>query len=205
MKLLKGPIWEGKLVKFAGLFTKRRSEFEFAMSIHTAVGVDAANRTLASVDETTRAMEQKMDIMMQMFQKLVSPEQKEMLVLVQQKGGADAVQNDENSLKELGDYERASTSANATSASPRSAMSSSDFDDLKEDLHTDPDEAIKNNFTVFSRKFEMQKRQIVEELTRVVRREGDRIISAVTSGPHDRIIDPASCFAFYCCCISADS
>lgn len=172
------------------------------MSIHTAVGVDAANRTLASVDDTTRAMEQKMDLMMQMFQKLVSPEQKDMLILVQQKGGTEAVQNNEDALKELGDYERASASAGASSTPLRSGMSSSDFEDLKEDLHTDPDDAIKDNMTVFSRKFEIQKRQIVEELTRVVRREGDRIISAVTSGPHDRIIDPVSRPMLYRCRIS---
>lgn len=194
MKLLKGPIWEGKLVKFAGVFTQRRSEFEFAMSIHTAVGVDAANKTLASVDDTTRAMEQKMDLMMQMFQKIVSPEQKDMLVLVKQRGGVDAVQKNDNVLRELSDYERDSNPSAHSSPSSHhhSAMSSSAFDDLKEDLHTDPDDAIKDNMAVFSRKFEIQKRQIVEELTRVIRREGDRVINAVTSGPHDRIVDPVS-------------
>jgi hypothetical protein len=28
VKIFAGPIWEGKLVAFAGLFTKRRQEFE---------------------------------------------------------------------------------------------------------------------------------------------------------------------------------
>lgn len=31
-----------------------------------------------------------------------------------------------------------------------------------------------------------------DELTTVVQREGDRIISALNAGPHERIIDPVS-------------
>jgi hypothetical protein len=31
-----------------------------------------------------------------------------------------------------------------------------------------------------------------DEMSRVVERQGDRIISAVTAGPHDKIIDPVS-------------
>jgi hypothetical protein len=29
-----------------------------------------------------------------------------------------------------------------------------------------------------------------DEMSRVVERQGDRIISAVTAGPHDKIVDP---------------
>jgi hypothetical protein len=65
---LKGPIWEGRLVKFCGLFTQRRGEFEFALNIHTVLGVDAANKTLGDVDKTTREMNEKMELMMRMFQ-----------------------------------------------------------------------------------------------------------------------------------------
>jgi hypothetical protein len=82
VKILKGPVWEGKLVAFVGKFTKRRGEFEFALSIHTALGVDAANRAITAVDKTTQEMNAKMDMMMKMFQTFVSPEQKEMARLV---------------------------------------------------------------------------------------------------------------------------
>jgi hypothetical protein len=82
VKILKGPVWEGKLVAFVGKFTKRRGEFEFALSIHTALGVDAANRAITAVDKTTQEMNAKMDMMMKMFQTFVGPEQKEMARLV---------------------------------------------------------------------------------------------------------------------------
>ena len=41
VRVLVGPAWEGKLVAFTSTFAKRRMEFEFSLSIHTATGVDA--------------------------------------------------------------------------------------------------------------------------------------------------------------------
>ncbi|KAJ7093941.1 hypothetical protein B0H15DRAFT_147115 [Mycena belliarum] len=190
VKILKGPVWEGKLVKFAGTFTKRRSEFEFALSIHTALGVDAANKTLGSVDQTTQEMNKKMDMMMKMFQQFVGPEEKEMLRVVEQKGGLQACQENDKVLKELSDLEAKSTSTGGVVQPAKSGAKSSALEDLKDDLMSDIDSAMEKNMTVFTRKFEVQKRQIVDELTKVVEREGDRVISAVTAGPHDKIIDP---------------
>ncbi|KAJ6560408.1 hypothetical protein B0H19DRAFT_1147563 [Mycena capillaripes] len=196
VKVLKGPIWEGKLVKFVGIFTKRRGDFEFALSIHTALGVDAANRTISAVDKTTQEMNAKMDMMMKMFQQFVSPEQREMARLVEQKGGLQACQENDKILKELNDLESKSTPAQAQ-LGPQSAKSAastagktSGLEDLKDELMTDPDAAMEKNLTVFSRKFEVQKRQIIDELTKVVERQGDRVISAITAGPHDKIVDP---------------
>ena len=59
MKIFGGPIWEGRLVEFVATFTKRRNEFEFALTIHTAVGVDEANLKLVTVDERTAELNQK--------------------------------------------------------------------------------------------------------------------------------------------------
>lgn len=59
MKIFAGPIWEGRLVEFVATFTKRRNEFEFALTIHTAVGVDEANLKLITVDERTAELNQK--------------------------------------------------------------------------------------------------------------------------------------------------
>ncbi|KAJ7925171.1 hypothetical protein B0H13DRAFT_2314677 [Mycena leptocephala] len=191
VKILKGPVWEGKLAAFAATFTKRRSEFEFALSIHTALGVDAANQTLGSVDKTTQEMNQKMDMMMKMFQQMVAPEQKEMMRIVEQKGGLQACQENDKILKELSDLEAKSTATpGGATQSAKTAQKTSALEDLKDDLMVDPDAAMEKNLTVFSRKFEVQKRQIVDELTKVVEREGDRVISAITAGPHDKIIDP---------------
>lgn len=192
VRVIKGPVWEGRLLKFAGLFTKRRSEFEFSLTIHTSLGVDAANVTLSIVDKSTQEMNAKMDLMMKMFQTFAMPDEKEMAMRIQQKGGIEACEGNDKILKELQESEPKKGVVVTTSHSSKKVSSASDFEDLKDELRVDPDIAMEKNMAVYSRKFEVQKRQIVEELSRVMRHEGDRIISAVTSGPHDHILDPVS-------------
>ncbi|KAF8486675.1 hypothetical protein JB92DRAFT_3101334 [Gautieria morchelliformis] len=140
-------------------------------------------------------MNAKMDKMMEMFQHFVLPGQKALEQFIEEKGGAKACQSDDRLLNELSEFEKKQgrPSSSSTSPSPVGGLvtkTKDSLDDLKEDLHTDPEVAMEKNMVHFSRKFEIQKRQIIEELSRVVRREGDRIISAVTSGPHDKINDP---------------
>ncbi|KAK6985237.1 hypothetical protein R3P38DRAFT_3291978 [Favolaschia claudopus] len=170
-----------------GTFTKRRSEFEFALSVHTAVGVDAVNKV-------TQEMNQKMDKLLDMFASFVTPQQKEVLRIVEQKGGLQACQENDEVLRELSGLESKTTTSVGAGSMGKSTPQTSALDDLKDDLLIDPEVAISENKTAFSRKFEVQKRQIVydllEELTKVIEREGDRVISAVTAGPHDKIIDP---------------
>ncbi|KAJ7057115.1 hypothetical protein C8F01DRAFT_1372411, partial [Mycena amicta] len=189
VKVLKGPIWEGKLAAFAGVFTKRRTEFEFAMSMHTALGVDAANRGISVVDERTQAMNDKIDMMMKMFAQMVSPEQKEMARFIDQKGGAACV-SDDKALGELNEFENKTFGGSQSAAGTKLGAKTGDLADLKDDLHTSLDEAIEANMEKFSRKFAVQQRQIIDEVSKAVERTGDRIIGAVLAGPHDRILDP---------------
>lgn len=46
-------------MEFVATFMKRRNQFEFALSIHTALGVDEANLKLATVDEGSAELNQK--------------------------------------------------------------------------------------------------------------------------------------------------
>jgi hypothetical protein len=194
VKVIEGPVWKGKLLDFVGRFTKRRSEFEFALTIHTARGVDMANQTLGDLDKTTQEMSAKMDTMMKMFERFVLPEQKAMEQLIEKKGGTKACQESDKILQELDEFGKESGRAfdkgAVASLGKQKTRPAKDLDELKKELHTDPDAAMEKNMIAFSRKFEIQQRQITEELSKVMRREGDRIISAVTSGPHDKIIDP---------------
>ena len=67
-------------------------------------------------------------------------------------------------------------------------------DDLRTDIFETPDAAVEKNQTVFFRKFEAQKRQIIDELTLVVKRESDRVIQEIKGGPHERIRDRVRAF-----------
>jgi hypothetical protein len=145
------------------------------------------------VDQTTQAIKDKMDMMMKMFEKFMPAEEKEMAKLVERKGGAKACQEDDKILQELSGLK----SGNSVSTGPQGARktgakTTSDLDDIKEDLHLEPAAAVEKNMEVFTRKFELQTEQIKREMELVVKREGDRVISAVTAGPHDKIIDPVT-------------
>ncbi|KAF7329876.1 VPS13 domain-containing protein [Mycena kentingensis (nom. inval.)] len=208
VKVIKGVIWESKLAAFSGAFAKvslcllpkstngnrelqkRKEEFEFALSIHTALGVDAANRGINTVDERTQAMNAKIDMMMKMFAQMMSPQEREMSRLVAQKGTS--VLDNDKALKELCEYENRIVESQSGSGPVHGAKTAkaTDFADLKNELHTDPDIAMNENARTYDRKFEVQRRQIVDELTKVVEREGDRVISSILSGPHDKIVDP---------------
>ncbi|KAH9045946.1 hypothetical protein EDB84DRAFT_1633013 [Lactarius hengduanensis] len=192
-KVFLGTIWDAKLLSFVTLFSKRRQEFEFELSIHTSQGVDKANFKLDNIGDTTSALDEKMNVMMAMFQQLVGPEQKSLAELVAAKGGVKALRNNDKVLLSLEQTASKAPSAPSSEGHRMNRSKPSDAntnaDDLRKDIFEDPDAAADKNRTVFFRKFEVQKRQIIDELTLVVTRESDRVIQVVKGGPHERILD----------------
>jgi hypothetical protein len=62
VKILKSPIYEGRLADFAAVFADHRKELEFSLVVHTTVGVDAANQTLANLTKSMQAVTEKLDM-----------------------------------------------------------------------------------------------------------------------------------------------
>ena len=58
-KVLLGSSWDAKLLEFVNLFTKRRREFEFELSIHTSRSVDEANAKLDTIWNKTHDLNEK--------------------------------------------------------------------------------------------------------------------------------------------------
>ena len=123
--------------------------------------------------------------MLQLFQEFVPPQQKELADKVKNMGG-DAALEDEQAMEELVGVE-----FDLTMRSGGQSDGGRPFDliEFRQEIKDDPDEAIQNNAEFFSSKFEIQRREI-QDVARAVQREGDRIILAITAGPHDRIADP---------------
>jgi hypothetical protein len=61
--------------------------------------------------------------------------------------------------------------------------------ELKAEYREDVEDIVKENFAAFERKFNMGISQMKDELAAKIDRQGDRVISAVTDGPHKRIKD----------------
>ena len=60
-KVFLGPVWDDKLLSWVSLFSKRRKDFEFELSIHTSQGVDKANAKLDVIGEATKALDEKFE------------------------------------------------------------------------------------------------------------------------------------------------
>ena len=132
--------------------------------------------------------------MMEMFQKFVTPEQRQLAFLVEQKGG-NAIIDNEQVMKELSDAEALiSAPAGMERHKPAKKFDTADLAEIQHEIRDDPAVAIEKNAEFFNRKFDIQRRQIQEDIERAVSREGDRIISAVTAGPHERVLDPVRIF-----------
>ncbi|KAI0766852.1 hypothetical protein BD413DRAFT_141493 [Trametes elegans] len=189
VKVIKGSVWEDTLKGYIDLFATRRKDFTFALAIHTGLGVDDANRRLKELDS-------KMDVLLEFFTKATTAEQQELTVLIQRKGGPTAVMGNNDALNELLKFKPANAGALGAKRTERDSSEhkthggAEELDALKMELFESPELAIKKNLDVFERKFKMQQRELAEEMGRMVHHEGDRVIKAVTSGSHDRIIDP---------------
>ena len=189
-----------RLVKFVGVFAERKEQFKFALAIHTAVAVDAAVLKLDVIDVRTANLTRKyvfqyamnveiltmhvrMEAFLDVFQGFVTPQQKELEEKVE-KLGKDAVLENEQAMKEL-----AESIATTRPGHRNDGSGSFDFAKLQLEIKGDPDEAIQKNAEFFNAKFYIQSREILEGVAREIGQAGDRIITAVTAGPHDRIVD----------------
>ena len=128
-----------------------------------------------------------------LFEQLISPEQKLLSDLVNAKGGMKVLRNSDKMLLDLEKTaSKVSSSPNLEGHRTRQAKSGDadlEVDNLREDILEDPNAAAEKNWVVFSRKFEAQKNQIIDELTFVIQRESDRVVRELKGKAHERIRD----------------
>ncbi|RPD59328.1 hypothetical protein L226DRAFT_314748 [Lentinus tigrinus ALCF2SS1-7] len=183
-KVIQSSSWEDKFKGFVQVFTTRRGEFEFELSMYVGRVVNTANDRLVTIDE-------KLDRLAHFFEACVTPEERRLTELVKANGGVQAVISDKATLRKL--YEDKGLAPLLVRTADRRTKGPAHLKELKglqEDLKVDTETAIRRNFKQFERMYAIQKRELEEELRRSMHREGDRIIQSVTSGPHDKIVDP---------------
>ncbi|KAI0757704.1 hypothetical protein C8Q80DRAFT_1216217 [Daedaleopsis nitida] len=189
-KVLHSSSWSDTFKGFIAGFTTRRGEFEFELSLYIGRAVNTANSKLVSI-------ENKMDRLVVFFEACASPEEQYLSRLIRDCGGPKAVLDDELLLRKVyedkgaaGAFSRPVERGRLGSAASQQSQSGDEFKEALEEVKVDTETAIRDNFERFEQKFIIQQREIEEELRRAMHREGDRVIKAVTSGPHDRIVDP---------------
>lgn len=132
-----------------------------------------------------------MDRVLSYFEACVSPEERELAEFVENHGGPENVLGNKNILRELFDRR-----TNDIGNSPRGRGSGDgvvdQFESLQAELLQGVEKTISDNKVQFQREFDGRLNQLVEAMHGVARNEGNRIITEVTYGPHNKIDDPVS-------------
>ncbi|RDX49204.1 hypothetical protein OH76DRAFT_1351074 [Lentinus brumalis] len=188
VKVPKSGAWDETLKGYVQIFADRKTAFVFAMSIHTGMAVDNAN------DKLDQLMT-RMDVLLEFFEKAAPQNQRILKIMVQRAGGTEQALKEQTVVQELLKREQSLDSARTGDAPvipgpPLGYASRSQLQLLKTELAEAPVAAIRSNFESFERKFEILQQEMIDEMRKIVVHEGDRVISTVLSGPHDRIIDP---------------
>ncbi|KAF9447894.1 hypothetical protein P691DRAFT_705890 [Macrolepiota fuliginosa MF-IS2] len=184
-KTLKSKIYEGRLADYAAKFMDYRDQLDKDLTVHIALGVDAANEKLDTQSIKLQTIEEKLDLLSNVFRKLDTPREREVLEFIEQNGGPKTVieRNDlvQNLVKKSGET--------VASLADKSLTSKSDVDSVKEklkkELAEDVDVLFKRNYTLFDRKLEIQSRNIADALEK----QGQYIVSVLSSGAHEKIKD----------------
>ncbi|CAL1709515.1 unnamed protein product [Somion occarium] len=185
VKVLKGYSWEAKLVAFVGTFTKRRTDFEQALAIHTARAVEAIHGDVHIIQASVDAVNAKLELFTRLFETFVPKELTTMKEKVKEKGDITIVLSSEAALRELNDFENSLDIQHKNDRSKKR----SDFTmkDLREELRYDFETSVRKNLETFAGKFELYQRQLKDELTKTINDANNRILTAVKEGPHDKI------------------
>jgi hypothetical protein len=159
------------------LFTERRKQIALALQIHTTLGVDSANRTLAEMNKDVRAVDEKLNMIL-LFRRLDSPHEKDLLRLIYQRGGPKICLGSDAILRELTAVNQ-TTDPTATLSTLRdpltpSSQNSQTFDAkafyaMRSELREDIQDALEKNLQIFDRKLEIQKSQLVTEIADIVK------------------------------------
>ncbi|CAK5271846.1 unnamed protein product [Mycena citricolor] len=176
-KTIKSKIYEARLASYVANFTDHKKSIAFALTMHTSLSVDTANRKLDDQTTQLHSIEVKMEAL---FRKLDTPREREVQRFLDENGGARACISDEAALAQL-----VVKSGDTTLASSTSAQITATKKLLTRELAEDVDEAFRKNERLFDRKMELQSQQ----LEAAIGASEERIVSVLMGGAHERIMN----------------
>ncbi|KAF7326353.1 Protein kinase domain-containing protein [Mycena venus] len=163
-KALKSKIYESELTKYATIFIDRKNELGYALKVHTAIGVDEANRKLNRVEEMVEAL----------FSKFETSREKELRTLIESHGGAKACIDNDSILTEL--LKKSGESLSLLDLNDKLATVKRL---MNKELSQDLNEAFKRNAEQFERKLDVQSEQLADTISHGLGQTEKHIISAM--------------------------
>lgn len=192
VKFFKSPIWAEKLIKLGEQLVTRKDEIRFALSVHTAVGVDATRMTVEEINV-------KMDMLISIVNTQSKREQ-ELEKMIGQLGARDIILDDLGKLDTAAEMIVKETEQDASSREPARGANSkegagkaSDGKDgkvvdakMRYALNTSLDTLLEDNARIYGLKLQEQTKQIQDALDASTQ----RILRRFDAGPHERILHP---------------
>lgn len=170
------------------LFESDKQDIKDTLAMYSASGISALNEKL---DDFRVTISSDIREIKAIFDQLRSPKEKQLLETISREGGEDKFRDDKDLQKLLSISEGKQVAGDVAPKNESKALST-----LREEVKEDLVQLLVDNRKVFDRKLKAQTDIIIAETRGTMRREGDRIISAVVKGPYDRIIDPVSNLCF---------
>jgi hypothetical protein len=147
-KALKSKIYEDRLAKYVQMFDEHKRELQFRLQVHTARTVDDAKKKLDGQEAHLKLILQKME---ELFRKLDTPREREVLTFIKDNRGAQAcLDNDATLSKLISKSGESITSFDPTNSGKGDLASARKL--LSAELVEDVTAAVNKNFDNFSRK-----------------------------------------------------
>lgn len=184
--------WEQKLTGFIDQFDEHKKALHFDLSMHASIGIEHTNMTLLTVSGRVENIDSNVSALL-LLQSLRSPRDRQLLTKIELKGGAKEALKDETFIKELIEQCHGKDKEAQGDVETQSKDKPAEIVKLVvREMGRTIEDMVKENEELFTRKFKAQSLVLKEEMEKITRREGDRVIEAITSGPHERILDPVS-------------
>ncbi|SJL12357.1 uncharacterized protein ARMOST_15783 [Armillaria ostoyae] len=170
-RILRSKSYESDLAAYGDQFEKNKQDLMLRLNTRINVKLNEVAESLSTI---------------KLFDMVRSPREWELMGLIDKEGGPSKVMQDPVLLGKI-------IEENEKNNKDRSARQS-DTDKktisvVQAEIRQDLQKLIKTNETVFNRKFEAQKKSLIDTLGETVERMGDRVITAVISGPYERLIN----------------
>lgn len=184
VRTLKARVYEDRPASHADVFTKHREEFQFLLSLYTALGVQSANHKLDGVTDQLKSIENKLDDVHAIFRHLDSPHERDLRKFIDERGGPDALLNNDFLLAEILEKGVEMDESDLMGHKRRSTNLADLKADLLRELEEDLDATLQKNFDIFDRKLEMQHQRLLD----AQRQQGNIILTEIRAGfLHERI------------------
>ncbi|EEB92009.1 hypothetical protein MPER_09542 [Moniliophthora perniciosa FA553] len=163
-KMVKATVYEQRFAEKATLFVQYREELLDALSLHTALGIDAANSKLDRQQEQLGRMEDKLDEILKFFRRLDTPQERDARELLENVGGAEkCVDSDEHVAELMNLCGNGPSMARVPAADIEAALADTKQAILKE-INEDLDSALQRHMQLFERKLDVQRQELEEAI-----------------------------------------